>query len=77
MAGDYSDEHITPKEKVKELIVHSPEIHEFYNASDDLIKIHKLTSDGDIYERQITSPKITDYTESYIIIYSAWGHVRG
>ena len=78
MAGNetYSGEHITPKGTVRELIVHSPEVHLGYNTTNQLIKIRKLTSDGEIFERQITDPNIPDYDISYWVIYSAWGKVR-
>jgi len=77
MAGNYSGELITPKVHVKELIVHSPEVHLGYNVLDDLIVIRKLTSGGEIFERQITDPDITDYVVDRWVVYSAWGLVRG
>lgn len=75
MPGEYSSEHIPPSEYVKELVVHSPEIHIGKNVSDEIILIRKLTSDGSKYERRVTSPKITDYAVSYWIIYSRWGKI--
>ena len=74
---EYSSEHITPKVRVSELILHSPEIHHGYSANDDLIIIRKLTSDGEMFERQITDPDITDYTVDRWVVYSAWGKIRG
>lgn len=77
MAGETSSELITPKEHVTELIAHSPEVHLGYNASDELIIIQKLTSEGEIFERQVTDPDISDYSISRWVIYSAWGKIRG
>lgn len=77
MAETYSGEHITPKVNVNELIVHSPEVNLGYNAADELIIIRKLTSDGEMFERQITDPDISDYDVDRWVIYSAWGKVRG
>ena len=78
MAGNetYSGEHITPKGSVRELIIHSPEVHLGMNASDQIVKIRKLTSEGEIFERQITDSDITDYDVDRWVIYSAWGKVR-
>ena len=77
MTGEYSGELIIPKEGVVELILHTPEFHDGYNAAGELIKTRKLTRDGDVFERQFTSPKITDYEVDYWEISSAWGAVRG
>jgi len=78
MAGaeTFSGEHITPKGSITELIIHSPEVHLGKNAAGEIIKIRKLTSDGDIFERQVTDPAITDYDVDSWTIYSAWGKVR-
>ena len=78
MAGaeTYSGEHITPKGTVKELIIHSPEVHLGYNASNQIIVIRKLTSDGEKFERQITDSNISDYDIDRWVIYSAWGRVQ-
>jgi len=78
MAGaeTYSDEHITPKGRVREFIIHSPEVHLGYNASNQIVKIRKLTSDGEKFERQITDSNITDYDVDRWVIYSAWGSIR-
>ncbi len=77
MSGEYSSEHITPKVSVRELIVHSPEVHLGYNVTNELILIRKLTSDGEIFERQVTDPDISDYAVDRWVVYSAWGKVRG
>lgn len=77
MAGTYSGELVTPKVSVRELIVHSPEVHLGYNSAEDLIIIRKLTTEGEIFERQVTDPDITDYVVDRWVIYSAWGNVRG
>lgn len=74
---DYSNELITPKARVREDIVLAPEIHVFLNADRDVIKIQKLTVNGEIFERQITDPEIIDYVVDDVIIVSAWGKVRG
>ena len=72
-----SPELIEPGERVKELIVHSPSVELHYNASNELIKIVKLTSGGDRYERVIRDPDILDYTVDRIVTMSSWVKTRG
>ena len=75
--GLESTEHVVPGASVNELIVHSPSVELHYNASDELIKIVKLTSSGDRYERDIRDPDITDYTVDRIVTMSSWVKTRG
>ena len=78
MAGaeTYSGEHITPKEAITETIINTPEVHLGKNAAGQIVKIRKLTSDGDKFERQVTDSDITDYDVDRWVIYSAWGRVK-
>jgi len=69
-----SDEFI-PYEDCDETVYHLPETRIGYNAAGDIIKIKKFTSAGEMFERVIEDPDVSDRTVDKWVVYKKWQKV--